>query len=362
MQASSLIFLYLIFLSVDSLSLEFKLRAKDITSSLFTFEQDYCLNSEPAEGCVWLFTNYNTKIEVCANNPDLRTVSFDKVALAVQVGPMTNVTLYDSYNYQGSTEFHGTAGYYQLWDFLCQTSSVGVISNRIINYNIRGYIKSALTNTAFTSDQITAGHVQVIFTSSAGKNFNATINPANSKYSISLPSGTYIRWAVMDGMVQAHTQITLGSADSLEKVNENTILFAPVFNGWRAVLSWKTAQDLDSYALTPKGEKIWYRKKASNDGSVTLDLDNRVGSGPETLTFNFTKTSAGTYKYFVNSYSKKPLDKSQSTVVVYHGNGQVAEITPSGNPKTYWYVFKIDVVANGAQTFSLVNQYKDTLA
>ena len=362
MQTSSLIFLSLILLSVHSLNLESKLRTKDTSSSRLTFEQNSCSNSAPAEGCVWLFTDYVTKIEVCANNPDLRTVSFDKIALAVQVGPTTNVTLYNSYNYQGSTKFYGTTGYYQLLDFLCQTSSVGVISSRIVNYNIRGYLKSALTNAVFTSDQISGGHVQVIFTNSAGKNFSSTINAANSTYSISLPSGTYTRWAVMDGMVQATTQITVGAADSLETVNENSVLFAPVITGWRAVLSWNTEQDLDTYVITPSGDKVWYRKKASDDGSVNLDIDNRVGSGPETLTFNFTKTSAGTYKYFVNSYSKKPLDQSQSKVVVYHGNGQVAEMSPPANPKTYWYVFKIDVVANGAQTFAIVNQYTDTLA
>lgn len=361
MQTSSLIFLSLILLSVHSFQLESKFRWKESSKTW----QNPCSTVAPAEGCLWLFTDYVTYIQVCANNPDLRTVSFDKLPLAVQVGPNTNASLYDNYNYQGNTRFFGTPGYYQLLDFLCSTSSVGVKSNRvvIVNYNIRGYIKNALTNLVFSSDQISGGHVSVIFTSSSGQNYSSTINAANSTYSIQLPPGNYTRWAIMDSMVQATTSITVVANDSLETVAQNSVLFSTVITGWRAVLSWNTVQDLDTYVLTPSGDKVWYNKKTSTDGSVNLDIDNRNGSGPETLTFNFTKTSAGTYKYFVNSYTKLPLEQSQSKVVLYHGNGQVAEVQPPPAPsKTYWAVFQISVVANGAQTYSLINQYQDALS
>lgn len=229
-------------------------------------------------------------------------------------------------------------------------------------FNVRGFIKNAMTNEVFSSTQLSSGHIQIIFTSN-GKNVSATVNTANSTYSIQLAPGVYTRWAVMDGMVQSTTTVNISAADSFETQNSNSVLFAPVYTGWRAVLSWNTAQDLDAYVIAGSGDKVSFKVKSSPLGDVSLDVDNRNGAGPETFTFNFTAKSAGTYKYFVNSYSKQPLETSQAKVVVYHGNGQVGEFQPpSAGSKAYWYVFKIDVASSGTQTFSIVNQYTDALA
>ena len=230
------------------------------------------------------------------------------------------------------------------------------------SYTVRGFIKNAMTNEVFSSTLLSSSHVQVTF-SSNGKNVSATVNAANSTYSVQLAPGVYTRWAVMDGMVQATTTVNISAADSNETQSSNSVLFAPIYTGWRAVLSWNTVQDLDSYVITGTGEKVCFKPKISLLGDVSLDIDNRNGSGPETVTFNFTTKSAGSYKYFVNSYSKLPLESSQAKVVVYHGNGQVGEFQPpSTGSKAYWYAFKIDVAAGGTQTFSVVNQYTDVLA
>lgn len=229
-------------------------------------------------------------------------------------------------------------------------------------YNIRGFIKNAMTNEVFSSTQLSSSHVQVIFTSN-GNNVSATVNADNSTYSIQLAPGVYTRWAIMDGMVPATTTVNISVADSFETQNSNSVLFAPIYTGWRAVLSWNTVQDLDAYVIAGSGYKVSFKTKSSPLKDVTLDVDNRNGSGPETATFNFTTKSAGSYKFFVNSYSKQPLQSSQAKVDVYHGNGQVGELQPpSAGSKAYWYVFKIDVASSGTQTFSVVNQYTDALA
>ena len=229
-----------------------------------------------------------------------------------------------------------------------------------MTYAVRGYIKNALTNLVFTSAQIQSGSVQVIFTVNS-QNYSATINAANSTYSVQIPAGNYTRWASMLNMVQATTIISV-SGNSYEDTNSNSVLFATVINGWRAVLTWNTVQDLDAYCSAPGNEVVYYKKMKSNDGFVSLDIDNRNGSGPETMTFNFTSTTQGTYNYYVNSYSKLPLNQSQAKVVLYQGGNQIVEVLPPANTSlTYWNVFKIVVVKGGSQTYSLVNSYTNTI-
>ena len=54
----------------------------------------------------------------------------------------------------------------------------------------------------------------------------------------------------------------------------------------RIVLTWsKTPADLDSYLSTPDGCVINYRARhCKRAGTADLDVDNRKGFGPETIT------------------------------------------------------------------------------
>lgn len=359
MKAYSLIvFLSALIVISNSIAIHSKFgRSKRLLVKKEKLSQNQCSTESPASGCVWLFEDYVTKVEVCEDNPDLRGVEFDKRPLSIQLGEDTTVTLFSDYNYSGETRVFNTSGSYQLLDFLCQTSSVKFPSK--ITYTVRGYIKNALTNAVFSADDLQS--VSVTFTDSNGVSYSATINTENSTYVVQLPAlGTYTRNGTMTDKVPAGTSIDV-TGNSDESVSKNTIFFAEVINGWRAVLSWNTVQDLDTYVYLPDKTKVWYRKKVSTDATVKLDIDDRTGTGPETTTF-YLDSAQGSYKYFINSYSRLPLNTSEAKVVVYHGAYQIAELTPPTGPsKTYWYVFRIDA-NNGSEEYVEANSYSATIS
>lgn len=294
---------------------------------------------------------------MCQATPDLRTVSFDKSALAVQVGPNTKATLWANYNNAGDSRVYNSSGYYQLLDFPCSTSSVQVASSRVVIYSMRGWIKNAQTNQPFAASDLSS--VAISFTGN-GQTYNAIIIAQNSTYSIQLSAGTYTRNATLTNYVPSGSSITV-SANTDETNADNSVLFSVIFQGWRSVLSWNTKQDLDAYTKLPNGEIVYYKNKISKDKSVTLDVDNRDGSGPETTTFNFNTSSiVGNYNFYVNSYSQLPLNASLAKVTVYHGSLEVVELQIPSNVAgaLYWNVFAINVAAGGVQTYSQVNQYK----
>lgn len=126
MHFQTLIFLSLLFLS--TLALQFTKKESALEKISTQTETQACLT--PAEGCVWLFQNMRTKIEICQNTGDLRDLQFDKKPLALQIGPNTNVSLYNNYNYQGDLKIFDKEGVYYLLDFYCAVSSVKVISTK----------------------------------------------------------------------------------------------------------------------------------------------------------------------------------------------------------------------------------------
>ena len=245
----------------------------------------------PPSGCIWLYRDYNTKVEVCSSNPDLRGISWDNYALAVRVGPNAAATLWDGYTYTGDKRVYSTAGYYQFPDFFCATSSVQVVNTA--TQTIRGYLKSALDNTVLSAT-VLSNTISISFVDSSGKSYQATVTASTGIYSVQLPPGTYQRNASLTGYISSSTSITV-TTSSDETNNANTILFAPVFQGWRAVFTWGAIDpDMDSYTKTPSGEIIYFRKKASSDMAVQLDIDSR-NMGPDTMSYTFNAASSGTY-------------------------------------------------------------------
>lgn len=356
MKIYSLVFISILLFISSSYKLKSRNKHHVLLSEKKNLKQNQCSTSGPAEGCVWLFEDYVTKVEVCDDTPNLGVLSFDKLPLSIQLGENTKVTLFSDYNYAGGSRVFNTSGSYQLLDFLCQTSSVLFHHKEI--YTIRGYIKNALTGKVFSSSDVSSGSITVIFTDSNGNQYPATIIPSNSTYYVELPAlGTYSRNGTMTGKVATGTTISVaGSTD--ETTSANTVYFSEIIKGWRAVLSWNTVTDMDTFVLNPQNVKVWYRKKT--DGSVvTLDVDDRTGAGPETLTFNFDSSSSGSYKYYINNYRNLlPLNATESKVVVYHGAYQIAEITPpqGQTPLAYWYVFRIDA-NKGTEEYVEQNTY-----
>jgi uncharacterized protein YfaP (DUF2135 family) len=114
-------------------------------------------------------------------------------------------------------------------------------------------------------------------------------------------------------------------------------------NMWRAVLTWDMSpRDLDTLLYYPSGELVTYTHKVGSDGKVVLDVDDRDGQGPETLTINFDLT-VGVYSYVVYNYSQAPdLKDSSAQVLVYHGSVMSHTFNVSTTTAgAYWWVFNL---------------------
>ena len=118
----------------------------------------------------------------------------------------------------------------------------------------------------------------------------------------------------------------------------------------RAVLTWGgKPRDLDAnllYNLSNGGTgHVNYANKTNIQNSVCiskLDVDDRDGYGPETMTIYNDKT--GEYTYYVDNYSNEIEMKngSNAMVKVYFGNSGVPSYTfslPNKGGKV-WTVFK----------------------
>lgn len=117
------------------------------------------------------------------------------------------------------------------------------------------------------------------------------------------------------------------------------------------VLTWgERPTDLDSHLFTTASDMthIWYGDKWDKYNSY-LDVDERFGYGPETITIrNFSDQKY--YKYCVvdytdcanGYYSSRNLSMSGATVTVYNSNGLVSTMhVPTDVEAVIWEVFEI---------------------
>ncbi len=120
---------------------------------------------------------------------------------------------------------------------------------------------------------------------------------------------------------------------------------------YRIVLDWdKKPKDLDAHLLKGDQFHISYRYLVtSQDGLTSLDIDDKDGYGPETITIRNIDDNA-TYDYYVHDYTNKDkknakgLYKTKARVKVY-GDGKLL------------YVFRIQekIKGNTWDVFRIVN-------
>ena len=125
---------------------------------------------------------------------------------------------------------------------------------------------------------------------------------------------------------------------------------------WRVVLTWaQTPIDLDLYCATNFDPlKVYYAfqnkngRNNANKGNIELDIDQRLGLGPETITF--TPFANRKYRFYVHNFSgEKALSESCAKVVVHKGDGESLSfevptdvVVDSGNNHAkYWHVFDL---------------------
>lgn len=178
---------------------------------------------------------------------------------------------------------------------------------------------------------------------------------SSGKYKITLSSGYYTAEIVSKGYIVNYVNIAV---NPINTSNKNFVLTPKLDDDeYRIVLTWgKTPSDLDSH-LYYESNNINYhvyfaaRDQAFGDTSLSLDLDDRNGEGPETITIkNMNKNDSFTYT--IHDYSNsgrnnsKMLSLSGANVKVYGSNGLLAVFNvPYNTAGTTWTVFQMN---NGA--------------
>lgn len=121
-------------------------------------------------------------------------------------------------------------------------------------------------------------------------------------------------------------------------------------------LTWgATPSDLDSRIILPEGGQVSYQNRGSlvTEPFVNLDTDDTSSFGPEVVTA--IRPKVGTYRYFVNNYSRNPAPgiTPSPTRVELTVNGVLQLFTPpAGETATTfnWTVFDIVVAADCTAT------------
>lgn len=66
-------------------------------------------------------------------------------------------------------------------------------------------------------------------------------------------------------------------------------------------LTWDSSADIDLYVQDPMGEWIWHKHKKSQSNGL-LNIDDRNGSGPETVVWKNNQFPTGNYIVYVKHY------------------------------------------------------------
>lgn len=106
--------------------------------------------------------------------------------------------------------------------------------------------------------------------------------------------------------------------------------------------------DLDAHLETSSWH-VWFSnpQATGSDGTeVNLDVDEREGKGPETITVSQMNPDEK-YEFYVYNYSSNgaknsdALGKSEAVVKLYLSNGEMMQYSVPSGTDTVWNVFNI---------------------
>jgi hypothetical protein len=176
----------------------------------------------------------------------------------------------------------------------------------------------------------------------------ATTTSSTGSYSFgSRPAGTYTIRATNTGYASSAVTITVSGNPVVAPI----LFISPGTSNviWRFVLSWgSTPRDLDAHLTGPIADSTsrfhvyWaFRGSSTSSPFVTLDVDQQMGNGPETITV--WQQIPGIYRYYVNNFSgETPLFQSNARVDVYQGNTLINQFFVPSQQGTAWTVFEIN--------------------
>jgi hypothetical protein len=189
----------------------------------------------------------------------------------------------------------------------------------------------------------------------------------------------------IDGIATGPYTVTISAAEFVDRVitgfevgegvnelprNLSIIAETPPEGAFRIVLSWgESPSDLDSHLTGPDGDEDRFHVLWSDMNPVdfaSLDLDERDGEGPETITL--TPENDGVYRYSVHNYSDQSeigsqglageiANSSPALVQVYTESELIREYAaPESTPGNTWRIFEMTVDGDDV-SFDDINEY-----
>lgn len=174
-----------------------------------------------------------------------------------------------------------------------------------------------------------------------------TTTDAAGSFSFSdVPAGEVALAGSLAGYLDATATASVAAG---ETATRNVVLSPELTVGGasvRVILTWETAGDVDANLRVPGDAQnaptyVFYDAlgTATAFPFATLDKDDRVATGPETVTIE--QQRSGTYAYIVRDY--RGLNTlADATVQVYNASGLIAEFDGPSEPATLWHVFNLN--------------------
>lgn len=171
----------------------------------------------------------------------------------------------------------------------------------------------------------------------------------NGEYAVELAPGDYTVEVIAEGYNSEFFDLCI--SDNSTDVEQNFNISPTLFSGEiRFVLEWGSEpNDLDSYleGRTSSGTEVSvnYIRLNASDGEkavADLDLDDRDGFGPETITLHETN---GKYEYKVHRFSPfGDLASSGATVKIYTSSSSepIVVTVPDGVDSEWWTVCTVE--------------------
>lgn len=209
-----------------------------------------------------------------------------------------------------------------------------------VEYKVSGTVIDAVTGKGVEDAQIDV--VPVSDNDPANDEQKSIDVKANGSYEIKLVNSKYIFVVSSDGYVTEEFEVIVKD----KEIRQQNFTISPTLAAGeiRIVLEWGSyPRDLDAYAFRDSlsdSSPVWYANKGSDSKGAVLDVDDRDGYGPETITI---KNTSGTWYYGVNDFTAtgNGLGNSEATVKVYLPGEQPIIFTASGGSGNYWTVCKI---------------------
>lgn len=241
----------------------------------------------------------------------------------------------------------------EVWEVLYINGSTGQIEEQQTFYPFRrliyGYTRDALTG------MILPGVTVQLLDGDTGKDIPGAVKRSDEDgfyYFYNFPMGRYDVRYELDGYIPVQEKTDFIFMDLPRKINP---AMSPVLGNaqFRVTLEWgPDPTDLDAHLLGPgpspgSSFHISYSHMHEYNGRHFLDIDDKDGHGPETITIG--GLDGGAYVFSVHDFKNRRLTSgswrlanSGAVVRVYRGSAMVGQFAVPDMDGTLWRVFTID--------------------